>query len=333
MKEFNIDLGRQRCAIRDEKFMPFPSLVDYKNNMYMCEDPWKIIDFYGSFNDADSLIRWMRERPKGATYLHEVPGNNNVIVIIPTADAIGEKAQTMKEDVFKGLHLIFVESGEYPDKYFNYANSCNVGIARALEYNPEWIIISNDDMYRIDDLNTLTSELSKIPHNVDIVYTKPTPYHSIPSAIGTRRSLLFNSLRKIALAIKKRTILDEISPELIRKFNIRYFWVDPTAISSRILYRTITRFVLTSSFAILRARVCKTVDGKVFDDTYINGVEDWGLSINLCQRGSAQAFIDFKIGDKVGGTLGPPNQIQRRLRNFANFTYFNQIFQLSALQS
>ena len=326
MKQPKNNLGRQRCAVKDDKFMLLPSLVDYKNSMYMSEDPLQIIEFYRSFNDADSLIKWMKERPKGATYLHEVPGNNDIIVIIPTADATGDKAKTMKEAVFKGLHLIFVESGEYPDQYFNYANSCNAGIARALEYDPEWIIISNDDMYPMDDIGVLTSELSKVPDDVNIVYTKPSQYHSIPSAIGTRRRFIFNSLRMLLLSVKQRTILDEVSPELIRKFNIRYFWVDPNAPSTRILYHTVTHFVLTSSFTILRARVCKDVEGKLFDETFINGVEDWRLSIDLYRRAPQKAFIDFKIGDKVGGTLGLPNSIQRRLRNFANFAYFNNMY-------
>ena len=35
----------------------------------------------------------------------------------------------------------------------------NVGISRAMEYNPRWIVISNDDMYKIDEVSILKGHL------------------------------------------------------------------------------------------------------------------------------------------------------------------------------
>jgi len=35
----------------------------------------------------------MKERPKGASHIHEVEGSKEIIVVIPTADFIGKHAR------------------------------------------------------------------------------------------------------------------------------------------------------------------------------------------------------------------------------------------------
>jgi len=103
----------------------------------------------------------MRERQKGVSYIHEVEESKEIIVVIPTADFNGKYARACREEIFKGLHMVFVESG-VGNFYFNYAHNCNIGIKKALEYNPKWIIVSNDDMYKIDDVTKLEDSLLKI---------------------------------------------------------------------------------------------------------------------------------------------------------------------------
>ena len=116
----------------------------------------------------------MRERPKGVANIHEVEGNKDIIVIIPTADYNGKYAKECSDNVFKGLHIVFVESG-VNDFYFNYAHNCNVVIKRAMDYNPKWVIVSNDDMYKIDDISVLQKQLESINNKkIDTVFTKPS---------------------------------------------------------------------------------------------------------------------------------------------------------------
>ncbi|MEM3860085.1 MAG: hypothetical protein QW478_11905 [Candidatus Micrarchaeaceae archaeon] len=83
----------------------------------------------------------MKERPKGRAEIIEVEGDKEIIVVIPTADFNGKYAKECRENIFKGLHIIFVESGFPKDPYFNYAHNCNVGIKKAMEYNPKWIVV------------------------------------------------------------------------------------------------------------------------------------------------------------------------------------------------
>ena len=155
-----ISMNRLRCPlIRDFKDLFF-SLVDYHNSFFMSNDPKKILEFYDHFKNREELIRWMKERPHGATYIHEVEGDKDIVVVIPTSDFNGKFAKTCRNEIFKGLHMIFVESGGIGDFYFNYAHNCNAGIKKALEYNPKWIILSNDDIEKIHPIELLIKELN-----------------------------------------------------------------------------------------------------------------------------------------------------------------------------
>ncbi|MEM3593018.1 MAG: hypothetical protein QXW67_03960, partial [Candidatus Micrarchaeia archaeon] len=107
-------------------------------------------------------------------------GNKDIIVVIPTADFNGRYAKACRDEIFKGLHMIFVESGGKGDFYFNFAHNCNVGIKKALEYSPKWIILSNDDMHKIDDISVLVEQL-KIVNNEEygaVFFNPPHFYYS-----------------------------------------------------------------------------------------------------------------------------------------------------------
>ena len=69
-----IQNNRLRCKFEKNNTVLFFSLVDYRNNLFTSNDPEKIIEFYNGFHNRDQLIQWMKERPKGASYIHEVEG-------------------------------------------------------------------------------------------------------------------------------------------------------------------------------------------------------------------------------------------------------------------
>jgi len=140
----------------------FFTLMDYLNNLFMSNDPKDILRFYDYFENRDQLIKWMKERPKGNYRIVEFNNEeNDIIVVIPTMDINGKFAKTCRDEIFKGLHIIFVESG-MGNYYFNYAHNCNAGIKKAMEYNPKWIILLNDDMYKIHDIKVLKNELDNL---------------------------------------------------------------------------------------------------------------------------------------------------------------------------
>ncbi|MGC8725978.1 MAG: hypothetical protein ACP5RS_05330, partial [Thermoplasmata archaeon] len=175
----SIKTSRLYSKVEYNKPSLFFSTMDYYNTLFTSNNPKDILKFYSLFEDSESLINWMKERPWGYHNIIEVQGNKEIIVVIPTADYNGEYAKRCREVIFKGLHIIFVESGNYHDPYFNYAKNANFGVKKAIEYNPKWIIISNDDMYKIDDVDILKKQLASIDSNsIGVVYAYPTNYHS-----------------------------------------------------------------------------------------------------------------------------------------------------------
>jgi len=52
----------------------------------------------------------MKERPKVHYDIIEVEGNKDIIVVIPTADFNEKFAKACRDDIFKGLHMIFMQS-------------------------------------------------------------------------------------------------------------------------------------------------------------------------------------------------------------------------------
>ncbi|WP_054854987.1 hypothetical protein [Vulcanisaeta sp. JCM 16161] len=114
-----------------------------------------------------------------------MPGDTEIVVIVPTADHDGIYARNIKE-IFRGLHIIFVESR---GPYFSYSYSCNAGFKYALKkYKPKWFILSNDDMIMEDPPDKIKQELSVInERNIATVFT------NLPVFIIQFHHILFNS--------------------------------------------------------------------------------------------------------------------------------------------
>ena len=82
---------------------------------------------------------------------------------------------------------------------------------------------------------------------------------------------------------------------------------------------------MTSSFSIFSGSWAKEEDNIIYNEYYINGVEDMELSLKICAS-KEYDFIDYKIGDIIGGTLGNPRNsyfISRTLRDLVNWIYLD----------
>ena len=77
--------SKMRCEFEKTSPELFFSLVDYRNKLFTSNEPEKILEFYNGFDNRDQLIQWMKERPKGSSYIHEVEGHKDIIVVIHTA--------------------------------------------------------------------------------------------------------------------------------------------------------------------------------------------------------------------------------------------------------
>ena len=246
------------------------SLVDYRNNYSTSDDPNKIIEFYNGFENRDQLIQLMEERPKGVANIHEVNGDKDIVVVMPTADFNGKYAKECRDNIFKGFHIIFVESGEIPDPYFNYAHNCNVGIKKAMEYNPRWLVISNEDMKRIDEPQKLKNSLVKFdPDEVDVLFTKESPdrYHSQPTYLGKPNSMGKVLHRLLSIFKKGFFPIAYTKENFTTKFFLNVILL-PKHKVIKIFFYTIKPIFVTESFTILSGLYAKANNGVILNEPF-----------------------------------------------------------------
>lgn len=319
-------VSRLRCPI--EKFQGdlFFSLVDYHNNMFTSDDPEKIIEFYNGFENRDQLIQWMKERPKGVDYIHEVEGDKDIIVVIPTADFSGKYAKECRENIFKGLHIIFVESGGRGDFYFNYAHNCNLGIKKAMEYDPKWVVLSNDDM----DSNFSSDELKKALSNlnneeINLVLTKEGIQSSSKMSVCSFTILdlliykFLNVMRQSPFLSKDLERFYETT-KMNQEFGNRYFISGYGKSIFNIIRKRVYVYYNFEAFGIFSSNWLRVHSG-LLDETYINAHEDQDGSIILSTEPSKIAWINYGISGIGGASLG--SNSQRGLRTVVSDCYFN----------
>ena len=326
--------------LKDDKL--FFSLVDYRNNYFISDNPDKIIQFYDGFNSREQLIAWMKDRPKGNYKIQEISGNKDIIVVIPTIDVDGKFAKNCRENIFTGLHLIFVESG-YDNFYFNYAYNCNAGIKRAMEYNPKWLIISNDDMYKVDDIDNLMAFLKGLnPDKVGTIYGADNEKLSTDSALifmgrifrisSMFRDISFTGI-KYYHTIKKRQIL-------LKKFDCKLITIINKKILS-IFLKPKDTFYIGQALNIFSRNFILKMNNIIFDDTYINAYEDADISYIIFKHKINAIHSNFRIAGVNGSSLGSYNVkkmsligfktnkqnissgLNREIRDIAGVVYFN----------
>lgn len=326
IKESNNDTGHTKvespninknvCVLNLSEQLVLPSLSEYKNRFFMSNNPLNLMEFYSRFRNVEEIIQWMRERPKGTSYIHEFEGNKEIIVVIPTANINGTYAKNCRETIFKSLHIIFVESAEIGDPFFNYAHNVNIGVSLALKYKPKWIIISNDDIFSIEPIENLVKEIKKIDeHRIDSIFITDSPHHSVLSELAEPRRI--------------RRILHWLHPnkafryliDLEDKFKIRYLSVAKFTLFGLLFFKRGYRFIQGMDFFVISSHYAKLNSGNLFDDIFINTYEDVDLSLKLSFNPDRLARVNYKIGDYYGKSLGKITN--RMLRDFAGEVYIN----------
>lgn len=289
------------------------------NRKFLSSDFRDLNSFYEHFERREDLIRWMKNRHKNEPKIIDVDGEEKVVIVIPTADFESQKTQTCKDIIFKGIHQIYVESVKPRDLFFNYSHNVNLGVTHALKLKPEWIVISNDDMLFEDPPKKLLSELDKVdPDFNDAVFTKPPgSYHSFLRFIG-EPTIIYSMIVTLHPNRSRHFRL-----KLWNKFELRYvdaLYSGPTGFLSKLTYKTIKPHLLTGSFTVLSRKYAES-QKSVFDETFINGGEDTDLSLRIFEDQNRIGFIDYRIGDSIGSSLG--SGWSRSIRNVVNEVYLS----------
>jgi GT2 family glycosyltransferase len=197
-------------------------------------------------------------------------------------DVNGKFALNCRNEIFKGLHIIFVESG-YNNYYFNYAHACNMGIKKAMEYNPKWIIVSNDDIEKIYPIELLIKELNNYNNlGCYIIFTRNRYVN--PKLWLCKKGLL-SKLWEYFLNVKNKKPYFEQEKKIMKKFNINYVLVLgwPRFFYKKIetLINDIGPFCVFKNSPIIFGDFSSS---GLFDETFINGSEDVFLSFELQKK-------------------------------------------------
>ena len=276
------------------------------DNLYASNDINDIIRFYYCFDEVEELIKWSRSRPSADINVIEIGGNSDIVFIIPTPD-VKDKLTLSLLDSIKNFHTILVES---KGKYFNYAKSVNKGVSIALKYNPKWIIVSNNDIVIEDNIRKLYSELIEIDNK------------KVSALIGAGGSDSFNLckftfLSNILIFTKYKEKLN-----ILKKFYSKFFIYNYSKFFNMlcnpiVLVRNLSFF---GQFLIVSPHYMMGKGGRLFDETYINGVEDVDVLLDVLSNGYYRP-IHFKIKHLIGASLGRDEK--RVWRNYFNIVYLN----------
>lgn len=305
--------------------------------------PEDLVRFYESFQSTNELIEWMREKPNSEPTIRSVEGDTEVVVVVPTGNYQGGFAEACRQTIFRGLQMVFVESRTAPDPDFRLAHNANIGFSEAMKLRPNWIVFSNDDMYRIDPVTKLVKQLRELDHTrLKAVFTAPSEYHSIPANLCQFRLAYPFAISAFGSKV------DRWSYSLLRRFVAEPFYVlyprDRQHASDSglrrlryrtykacwpLLFRRVTPFTAILDFGVFSGPFVEQFGGRLFDETYINEMEDTDLSIRLSRKPEETAHVDYRIGDYIGSSLGIGPD--RELRSVASRVYFSHKIMTSQL--
>lgn len=294
--------------------------LDDLNKLFLSNDIKNLFKFFDCFSGIMDLVNWMKERPKQMPQIIVNDSNSDIVVVVPTRDVNSKFALNCRDNIFKGITKIFVESKKPTDPFFNFSFSVNEGVKEAMKMKPKWIIISNDDMYKIDSPEVLLSELSSLDHTcLNSVFTNPLgDYHSYRRMLATPNKLYSIITNVHPNRLRKKRM------NLWNKFDIHYIdalYGGPSGLMSKLTYTNKILHLLTGSFFIISSTFAESRKNMILDDTFINGGEDTDLSLRLSDNLSKIGFIKYRIGDIIGGSLG--NNWIRITRNVVNEAYLN----------
>ena len=291
--------------------------LDELNRLFTSKNVEDVIKFYDHFDTAEQLIEWMKNRPSAPMKIYEVEGEKDIVVVIPTANHEGELAKNCANNIFKGQQIVFVESN---GPFFNFARSCNYGIKYSLKYKPKWIIISNDDMYKIDDIKLLKKQLNLVSVSTDVCSVSELPEHCHSSEIWvTKPSFFREAIFKYIFRGYEYQYL-----RLRKKFSAKYLTFRPATRKHPKLYKKVYSFLNVADFAVFRYDFVYNLfkqRGYFFNPLFINGEEDVYLSYEI--RKIEKPPLPFKIGSIMNGSLGTSKQ--HKTRSFINLVYLNYL--------
>lgn len=146
-------------------------------------------------------------------------------------------------------------------------------------------------MYKIDNVEILINELNRMESNkINAVFISPSNYHSHNVRLA-KPNILFYLCFYISSGVYRKLR----NATKLNGLQIDYNQV-PYDSKISYLFKKGYRFINYESFEIFSSNYIKSLNCKLFDETFINAGEDVDVSLKLSLNPEKIAVIDYKIG-------------------------------------
>jgi hypothetical protein len=291
-----------------QKFMDCKDL----EKLYFSESIDDLIRFYKEIDNYNDLLKFSRSimPTEPEVYIANSNAKNDIIIVAPTPDHFNEDSINLAK-TFEQFKIVFVEAR---GKNFRFSLSMNKGIEKALTYSPNWIILTNIDIYPISNVDNLRNIINNsksdilVPRIIDeknklneLEYIKKT---SVFMSMFFRYGYYFKSVLPESLwgkfiiyhyGILKGTSYYHSGNKKVKKDNYSKL-IYKNIFSSKKIY-----YINVQPFSIIKADIVKK---EKFDTDFINAFEDFELAIRLYQKKYKVLLINFNIRRGTGTYLG-----------------------------
>jgi hypothetical protein len=227
----------------------------------------------------------------------------------------------MLENEYKDDGILFIESS---GKLFNYAKSVNAGIAAIVDDGATEIgIISNDDiMIPSSGVQTLKN-IKYTDNNVYCLKPQNQDYSGelVEISVSTPWEKSFERIQAGIYGFKQQarliSILNDKKFSYARAFYPEFWFHKFLKIGSKTITGKLVNF---ADFGIFNISILKE---NRFDETFINGWEDWDLSFRLKQKGIEILPLDISFVRNAHYSIGKVmSKESEDTHSYLNRTYF-----------
>jgi hypothetical protein len=304
---------------------------DRLEQLFSSNDPRAVLRFFDEIRDPSDFLQFSNSRPRARIAIHKINfdklvGHPDLIVVVPTANIESQLVQNLARQL-SPLPMVVVESS---GKFFNFSVSMNLGISVALQYGPEHVMISNDDVIPV---SSAQSVIETVQANRDCDVIVPGVQTPQCSYTGRFYILLENALTRLATTLASEFTKGlglapvESSRRLGRKLlafssrrALRFFYFDETQMMSHRksgeigsmrlpspLFQAVLALTehlgplpLLQPVSFVRSSVFQSFR---FDEAFINSGEDRELSLRLVRSGRRFRLVDLRFQTVGGATL------------------------------
>lgn len=293
----------------------------YLESLWSNDSLEKVLEFYKEIKSVSEMIKFSAGREYAEIKIIR-RGNfkSNLKFIIPTMDHNSQQCK-MIEKKYEGYGILFIESS---GKLFNYAKSVNAGISAILEDDvTEITIISNDD---IIISSSALHALKNIKYTGESVYClKPQDQNysgeRVEISVSSPWERCFEMMQARIYGFKYQasliSALNDKEINYTRAFYPEFLFHKFLKIDSKPLTGKLVNF---ADFGIFKTSILRE---NRFDETFINGWEDWDLSYRLKQKGINILPLDMAFIRNAHSSIGRVmSKESEDLHSYLNRIYF-----------